>query len=717
MNKISNLLKKPFSTYSLEEKLEIKRLGRPLPDLEISKTCAASASGNSKARTRKFNRNIYSKNGWLCGCDEKHAFFCFPCTLFGGENTWTKYGVTDLVHIWEKIKTHEKSRVHINNVFSFSVLGKSNISTQLSAAYRQTILAHNEQVDKNRYVLNIIINCIRFCGALELALRGHDESDDSENRGVFRELIDFSSHLDKDLRHHFSKSSVFKGTSKTTQNELLECMLDIYHQEVEKEIKSADYVGVIADETTDVASEFQLVIILRYIVGGKPVERFWNFVNPAGHDAISISECILKEINPLVSDTPNKLIAQSYDGASVMSGGLNGVQKIIKDKYPFANYIHCYAHQVNLIMSSAASSNRSVRIFFAHLSGICSFFSTSPQRTQVLDEIVQRRLPRSSQTRWNFHSRGVNTVYEYRKELIVVMETLENHENIKLDSTIEQAGAYKLRLKDKDFVFWLTVFHKVMPHVEIVFKQLQKKNTDPVRVKQDLKIFENEIQKIRDQMDTIIEDIDLEDLEDEPPPHKRSRTQSTSDSLINKKREALEICDCIIQQINTRFSFSGHLVATNLFAVDNFPEYRDRFPDKFLCEVVDVYPFLEKSRLKTELQVLYEREELRSVSGAVSLLSLVTQEEMCDTFQETLKLLKVLVTVPMSTSEAERCFSMLKRIKTFLRNSMKEERLSALGMLSAEKAFLNNIEDFNKRVIDLFANKKERRMDFTYRAV
>lgn len=717
MNKISSLLNKPFSTYSLEEKLEIKQLGRPLPDLDISKTYATSSG--SRVRTRKFNHNIYSKNGWLCGCDEKHAFFCFPCTLFGGEVTWTKNGVTDLVHIWEKIKTHEKSKVHINNVFSFSVLGKSNISTQLSAAYRQTIVAHNEQVDKNRYVLNIIINCIRFCGALELALRGHNESDDSENRGVFRELIDFSSHLDKDLRDHFSKSSVFKGTSKTTQNELLECMLDIYHEEVAKEIKSADYVAVIADETTDVASEFQLVIILRYIVGGKPVERFWNFVSPAGHDALSISECILKEISPLVSDSPNKLVAQSYDGASVMSGGLNGVQKIIRDKYPFANYVHCYAHQVNLIMSSAASINRSVRIFFAHLSGICSFFSTSPQRTRVLDEIVQRRLPRSSQTRWNFHSRGVNTVYEYRKELVTVMENLENNDNIKLDSTIEQAGAYKLRLKDKDFVFWLTVFHKIMPHVDIVFKQLQKQNTDPVKVKQDLQNFENEIQKIRDQMDTIIADIDLEDLEDEMPPHKRPRTQRTltSDSLINKKREALEICDCIIQQINTRFSFCGHLVATNLFAVDNFAEYRNKFPDKFLCEVVNVYPFLEKSRLRTELQVLYEREELQRVSGAVSLLSLLIQEEMRDTFQETLKLLKVLVTVPMSTSEAERCFSMLKRIKTFLRNSMKEERLSALGMLSAEKAFLNNIEDFNKRVINLFANKKERRMDFIYRAI
>lgn len=99
--------------------------------------------------------------------------------------------------------------------------------------------------------------------------------------------------------------------------------------------------------------------------------------------------------------------------------------------------MHCYAHQITLIMSSAASVDCSVKIFFAHLTGICSFFSTSPQRTKVVDEIVEKRLPRVSQTRWNFHSRGVNTVYEYRKEL---MEVLETNKNIKLDSTIELAG-------------------------------------------------------------------------------------------------------------------------------------------------------------------------------------------------------------------------------------------------------------------------------------
>jgi len=44
-----------------------------------------------------------------------------------------------------------------------------------------------------------------------------------------------------------------------------------------------------------------------------------------------------------------KIIAQSYDGASVMSGHLNGVQTKIKEYYPFAIYTHCMAHRLNLV--------------------------------------------------------------------------------------------------------------------------------------------------------------------------------------------------------------------------------------------------------------------------------------------------------------------------------------------------------------------------------
>lgn len=73
-----------------------------------------------------------------------------------------------------------------------------------------------------------------FCGALELALKWHDESEDSESKGVFRELIHFISELDKDLKEHLTKSTVFKSTSKTIQNDLLDYMLKVYHEEVQK---------------------------------------------------------------------------------------------------------------------------------------------------------------------------------------------------------------------------------------------------------------------------------------------------------------------------------------------------------------------------------------------------------------------------------------------------------------------------------------------------
>jgi hypothetical protein len=47
-----------------------------------------------------------------------------------------------------------------------------------------------------------------------------------------------------------------------------------------------------------------------------------------------------------------------------MSGNINGVQAKIKQHYPNANYVHFYAHQLNLVMDNAASINRNVQIFF-----------------------------------------------------------------------------------------------------------------------------------------------------------------------------------------------------------------------------------------------------------------------------------------------------------------------------------------------------------------
>jgi hypothetical protein len=69
------------------------------------------------------------------------------------------------------------SKKNMNNILDLSALGTVNIAVQLNRAYQESVQRHNEEVEKNLYILSKIIDCIKFCGAFELALRGHDETE------------------------------------------------------------------------------------------------------------------------------------------------------------------------------------------------------------------------------------------------------------------------------------------------------------------------------------------------------------------------------------------------------------------------------------------------------------------------------------------------------------------------------------------------------------
>jgi hypothetical protein len=60
-----------------------------------------------------------------------------------------------------------------------------------------------------------------------MTLRRHDESDNSVNPGIFLGLVDLVRSIYSAVKEHIQSSSVFKGTSKTAQNELLECMSEL----------------------------------------------------------------------------------------------------------------------------------------------------------------------------------------------------------------------------------------------------------------------------------------------------------------------------------------------------------------------------------------------------------------------------------------------------------------------------------------------------------
>lgn len=177
------------------------------------------------------------------------------------------------------------------------------------------------------------------------------------------------------------------------------------------------------------------------------------------------------------------------------------------------------------------------------------------------------------------------------------------------------------------------------------------------------------------------------------------------------------IVDIFIINVKERFDYKNHLNVSHLFLSTKFPMYENNFPSDHFNKTIEAYPFLDVTKLKTELQLFYKRTDFRDINSSNHLLKFIIENNLILIFSESYKLLKIISTIPMTTAEAKRSFSTLKHIKTFLRNSMTEDRLTALAMLSIEKRIINNIPNFNEEVTNRFTEKKERRIDLTYKHV
>ena len=58
-------------------------------------------------------------------------------------------------------------------------------------------------------------------------------------------------------------------------------------------------------------------------------------------------------------------------------------------------------------------------------------------------------------------------------------------------------------------------------------------------------------------------------------------------------------------------------------------------------------------------------------------------------FSEIVRLLRLYLTIPATTATAERSFSSLRRIKTYLRSTMTEQRLNNILLLHAHKEMMD----------------------------
>ena len=188
-------------------------------------------------------------------------------------------------------------------------------------------------------------------------------------------------------------------------------MAEVIRTDIRKDINKAFFVAVEVDETTDVTQKAQISVIFCFVCAASYIvkEAFLGF-NEVSDDrrASAIAQYnlgILQKFNSV-----EKLVTQTYDGASVMSSELNGVQAKIKEDVPEAMFLHCYPLKLNLVLLHSAKCMPECKAFFKTLEGLSAFSSKSTKRTHLLDNVVRRRLPRASSTRLSSNSRVLQTV-------------------------------------------------------------------------------------------------------------------------------------------------------------------------------------------------------------------------------------------------------------------------------------------------------------------
>ena len=93
--------------------------------------------------------------------------------------------------------------------------------------------------------------------------------------------------------------------------------------------------------------------------------------------------------------------------------------------------------------------------------------------------------------------------------------------------------------------------------------------------------------------------------------------------------------------------------------------------------------------------------------GAIEILKFLKRH---DCFPNATIAYRVMLTIPVTVASAERSFSKLKLLKSYLRSTVTQERLNDLAMIALEGDLLEKID--YERIIEEFISKNTQRMTF-----
>ncbi|XP_050537765.1 52 kDa repressor of the inhibitor of the protein kinase-like [Daktulosphaira vitifoliae] len=341
-------------------------------------------------------------------------------------------------------------------------------------------------------------------------------------------------------------------------------------------------------------------------------------------------------------------------------------------------------------------------------------------RTEILKKYIKEQFPESKwtkltsmcETRWVENHDGLIRFTEIYKAIANTLEELQFTRDIETSSKALQFGK---SIITSDFVISMVSASILFSLTLLLCKNLQSVNCDLTEAIAYVDIVLHEINDMRSNMDNtfsnifkkaeaLIKSIDYEECIRIPRVigHQKNRSNIVVNSPEEYYRITIDIpfFDDFIEQLQTRFNNHKKIISS-------LHKLLPKTCDKFEIDLNDfeIYSeFLDLEVLPQEIK-LWKRKwtdelDVDRPNSAIEAYIKCNYEY----FPNVSFLLKILATLPVSTSTPERSFSTLKRLKKFLRNSFGQERLTGLALLSVHRQIKINPDD----VIDSFAKEKKK---------